>query len=82
LPQGKTARQRHKHLVNKLRDKPTPSRTIIRLQSYLTPLQEKLTKKQLLKDRRKKNTTHRPTTCKTKTELLLKYQHQDWIIEE
>jgi hypothetical protein len=40
-------------------------------------------KQQLLKDRRKKNKpllTGEPPG-KTKTELLLKHQHQDWILE-
>jgi hypothetical protein len=31
---------------------------------------------------KKKNTTHKPTTCETATELLLKYQHQDWKLEK
>jgi hypothetical protein len=86
LPQGKGARQRHKTLVNKHKDKPTPkqSRTTNRLQSCHTLLQEKLNKQQLLKDRRRKKKTlptGRPPG-KTKTELLLKYQHEDWIMEE
>jgi hypothetical protein len=34
------------------------------------------------KNKTKQNTTHRPTTNKTKKEILLKYQHQDWILEE
>jgi hypothetical protein len=46
---------------------------------------QKLTKKLSLKDRRKKkkqqtNTTQQPG--KTMTELLLKYQHQDWMLDK
>jgi hypothetical protein len=46
-------------------------------------LREKLTKQLTLKDRkrkRKKTTTKPPG--KTTTELWLKYQHQDWMLEE
>jgi hypothetical protein len=44
-----------------------------------------LTKQQLLKDRRKTNKQTLPTgqpPGKTKIELVLKYQHQDRILEE
>jgi hypothetical protein len=46
-----------------------------------TPLREELTKQLPLKDRRKKKNTTQPQG-KTTTELLLKYQHQDWMLEE
>jgi hypothetical protein len=46
-------------------------------------LRDELTKQLLLKDRKKKTKT--PTSQplgKTTTELLLKYQHQDWMLED
>jgi hypothetical protein len=46
-----------------------------------TTLREELTKQLLLKDRRKTSDTPQPPG-KTKTELLLKYQHQDWMLKE
>jgi hypothetical protein len=46
-----------------------------------TTLREELTKQLLLKDRRKTGDTPQPPG-KTKTELLLKYQHQDWMLKE
>jgi hypothetical protein len=54
------------------------------MQSCHTSLWEKQTKQQLLKDIRKKNKTlpaGQPPD-KTKTELLLKYKHQDQMLEE
>jgi hypothetical protein len=46
-------------------------------------MREELTKQLPLKERKKekkKNTTQAPG--KTTTDLLLKYQHQDWMLEE
>jgi hypothetical protein len=51
-----------------------------------TPLRDKLTKQLLLKDRNNKITEKTGETPqppgKTKTEPLLKYQHQDWMLKE
>jgi hypothetical protein len=50
---------------------------------YLT--EEELTKQLPMKDRRKKtkqNKTLPNLPVKTTTELLLKYEHQDWMLEE
>jgi hypothetical protein len=44
------------------------------LRTNHTSLKEEPTKQLLLKDRRK--------TGETKTELLLKNQHQDWMLKE
>jgi hypothetical protein len=44
-------------------------------------LRKELTKQLLLKDRRKTSETPQPPG-ETKTELLLKYQHQDWMLKE
>jgi hypothetical protein len=46
-----------------------------------TSLREELTKQLLLKDRKKTGKSPQPPG-KTKTELLLKYQHQDWMLKE
>jgi hypothetical protein len=46
-----------------------------------TSLREKLTKQLLLKDKRKTGETPQ-LPGKTKTELLLKRQHQDWMLKE
>jgi hypothetical protein len=46
-----------------------------------TSLREELTKQLPLKDRRKTSETPQPPG-ETKTELLLKYQHQDWMQKE
>jgi hypothetical protein len=46
-----------------------------------TSLREDLTKQQLLKDQKKTDKSPQPSG-KTKTELLLKYQHQDWMLKE
>jgi hypothetical protein len=43
-------------------------------------MKEELTKQLLLKDGSKKNTIQPPG--KTRTELLLKCQHQDWMMKE
>jgi hypothetical protein len=40
-------------------------------------MREELTKQQQLKDRKNTGETPKPPG-KTKTELLLKYQHRDW----
>jgi hypothetical protein len=44
-------------------------------------MREELTKQLPLKDRRKSGETPQPPG-KTKTELLLKYQHQDWMLKD
>jgi hypothetical protein len=46
-----------------------------------TSLTEELTKQLLLNNRRKKKNSTQPPG-ETMTELLLKYQHQDWMLEE
>jgi hypothetical protein len=46
-----------------------------------TSLREELTKQLPLKDKRKSGKTPKPPG-ETKTELLLKYQHQDWMLKE
>jgi hypothetical protein len=46
-----------------------------------TSLREELTKQLLMKDRKKTGKTPQPPD-KTKTELLLKYEHQDWMLKE
>jgi hypothetical protein len=43
---------------------------------------EELTKKLLLKTRKKKTGESPQLLGKTKTELLFKYQHQDWMLKE
>jgi hypothetical protein len=51
------------------------------LRTSHTSLREELTKQLLLKDGRKTgNTPQLPD--KTKTELLFKYQHQDWMLKD
>jgi hypothetical protein len=72
MPQRKKARQRYKLQVNNHSKNPTTN-----LNCHAS-LREELTKQLLLKDRRKKTTN----TCQTTNELLLKYQHQDWMLEE
>jgi hypothetical protein len=51
-----------------------------------TSLREELTKQLPLKDRSKKTKNKKQTTIQpageTMTELGLKYQHQDWMLEE
>jgi hypothetical protein len=51
------------------------------LRTSHTSLREEQTKQLLLKDR-KNNWQVSPTTWQNKTELLLKYQHQGWILKE
>jgi hypothetical protein len=52
-----------------------------KLRTSHTSLREELTKQLLLKDGRKTvNTPQLPD--KTKTELLFKYQHQDWMLKD
>jgi hypothetical protein len=46
-----------------------------------TSLREELTKKLLLKDRRKTGKTPQPPG-EMKTEPLLKYEHQDWMLKK
>jgi hypothetical protein len=50
------------------------------LRTSYTSLKEELTMQLPLKDRRKKKQYQPP--AETTTELLLKYQHQDWMLEE
>jgi hypothetical protein len=45
-------------------------------------LREELTKQLLLKEKKKKTGESSQLPSKTKTELLLKYQHQDWMLKE
>jgi hypothetical protein len=49
------------------------------LRTSPTSLREELTKQLLLKDRKKKISQSPQPPDETKTELLLKYQHQDWM---
>jgi hypothetical protein len=51
------------------------------LRTSHTSLREELTKQLPLKDRKKTGETPQQPG-KTKTELLLKYQHQNWILKE
>jgi hypothetical protein len=51
------------------------------LKTSHTSLREELAKKLLLIDRRKTGETPQ-SPGKTKTELLLKYEHQDWMLKE
>jgi hypothetical protein len=53
------------------------------LRTSHTSLREELTKQPPLKDRKKKKTgKFSELPGETKTELLLKYQHQDWMLKE
>jgi hypothetical protein len=49
--------------------------------NYHTSLKEELTKQLPLKDRRKPDKNPQ-SPGRTKTKLLLKYQHQDWMLKE
>jgi hypothetical protein len=51
------------------------------LRTSHTSLREELTKQLPLKDRRKTGETPQ-TPGKTKTELLVKYQHHNWMLKE
>jgi hypothetical protein len=51
------------------------------LRTSHTSWREELTKQLQLKDRRKTDETPQPSG-KTKTELLLKFQQQDWMLKE
>jgi hypothetical protein len=51
------------------------------LRTSHTSLREELTKQLPLKDMKKIGESPQPPG-KTKTELLLKYQHQDWMLKE
>jgi hypothetical protein len=51
------------------------------LRTSHTSLREELTKQLPLKDRKKTGQSPQ-TPGETKTELLLKYQHQDWILKK
>jgi hypothetical protein len=46
-----------------------------------TSLREELTKQLPLKDRKKKAKKNWQDHLETKTEPLLKYQHQDWMLK-
>jgi hypothetical protein len=50
------------------------------LRTSYTSLREELTKQLLLKGKKAGESPQCPG--ETKTELLLKYQHQDWMLEE
>jgi hypothetical protein len=50
------------------------------LRTSNTSLKEELTEQLPLKDRKKKKPASLPS--KTNTELLLKYEHQDWMLKE
>jgi hypothetical protein len=52
------------------------------LRTSHTSLRKELTKQLLLKDRKKKTGMSPQPPGETKTELLLKYQHQDWMLKE
>jgi hypothetical protein len=52
------------------------------LRTSHTSLREELTKQLSLKDRKKKTGEFPHQPADTKTELLLKYQHQDWMLKE
>jgi hypothetical protein len=45
-------------------------------------VQDKLPKQQLLKEEKQKTLTTGQPPGKTKTELLIKYQRQEWILEK
>jgi hypothetical protein len=91
LPQRKGIRQRNKPLVNQHSKNPTPKQDGCRavLQNLrpiykfkLPPsLREELTKQLLPKDRRQTGKSPQ-LPGKTKTEPLLKYQHQNWMLKE
>jgi hypothetical protein len=49
---------------------------------HLTEGGADFTKQLLLKDREKKPSESPQPHGETKTELLLKYQHQDWMLKE
>jgi hypothetical protein len=51
------------------------------LRTSHSSLREELTKQLLLKDRKENWQSPQPP-AKTKSELLLKYQHQDWMLKE
>jgi hypothetical protein len=91
LPQRKGARQRNKPPVNKCSKKPPSKQQVVDYRADLLNLRTayKLKLPNLTEggddqaaaaERQRKNTTQPPD--KTTTELLLKYQHQDWILEE
>jgi hypothetical protein len=52
------------------------------LRTSQTSLREELTKQLPLKDRKKKTGKSPQPPGETKTELLLKYQYQDWMLKE
>jgi hypothetical protein len=52
-----------------------------KLRTSHTSLREELTKQLTLKDR-KKNCESLQSPGETKTELLLKYENQDWMLKE
>jgi hypothetical protein len=51
------------------------------LRTSHTSLREEMTKQLLLKDRKKTGESPQPPG-ETKTELLLKYQYQEWMLKE
>jgi hypothetical protein len=95
LPQRKGVRQRNKAPVIKHSENPTPKQdswwaTELILEpgttykrKLLHPTEggaEKAAASERWKKKREK-TKHYPTTGKTTTELLLKHQHDDWMLE-
>jgi hypothetical protein len=54
----------------------------LNLRTSHTSLRKELNKQLQLKDRKKKTGEPLQPPGKTKTELLLKYQHQDWMLKE
>jgi hypothetical protein len=52
------------------------------LRTSHTSLREELSKQLPLKDRKKKLASPPQPSGKIKAELLLKYQHQDWMLEQ
>jgi hypothetical protein len=88
LPQRKGVRQRNKPLINQHSENPTPNRMAggphcrsLEPEASHTSLREELTKQLLLKDRKKTGESLQ-LLDETKTELLLKYQHHNWMLKE
>jgi hypothetical protein len=91
LPQRKGARQRNKPPVNQQSKKHSKAGWLVNhrtdlqnLRKSLTSLRQELTKQLLLKDKKEKKKTGKspqPSGKKTMTELLLKYQHQGWMLK-
>jgi hypothetical protein len=52
------------------------------LRTSHTSLREELTKQLLLKQEKKKTDKSHQVVGETKTELVLKYQHKNWMLKE